>query len=1047
MNRKSIMFALVDNGQLSIRNVKILKLGFDDNQIASTYLIQSDISNTILTDVEFDTVGNILTSTLGNINFQNVRVKNLIPLSGIKNLLQLHQASFTSTNFEYDAIQDLVETPVTALNLFSGYSTFVNMTNLRLKNIKYQSGFLFILKSCSSYFINSEFENIISDKISQFMFVVIGGDSLVLDGIKSMNVLSILSSFLVNNVNITNSKFDPPENFIVFISISSAVAVNLDNISAETHGINKNIKSFISLEQVFTTIQLKDITLNNFNSSSGAITITNFYIGMKISIESSVFTDNLAIGSNGGVLSIQNITQNVSLLFKNCQFINNNAISARGYGGKGGAIYIATSNLSFIQPEIIFKNCSFQNNTSEISGGAIYIYNVPPVIDSSNFFKDNYAHGVINNVASQAVYLDKVIYRNLDENQVTNIDYIPSLAPVSTIFYPEVVSGIKNTQIENIAVFDAYGQVVFEEAILILESKTNLSLSVNQIRNINGNFSISNMVFNSTPGFTNSLKISTEGIRSFLNKPQYQNSNQKVEVVLEFRKCSLGEFLVEDLVCGQCPFGTTHYDLTPNYQGECYPCSEGVQCLGGSMVVPQTGYFRLNPNADVTLECLSRESCLGGTARDGKVILNQCLFGYEGNLCANCIPGYGKTKFKGECLDCSVSASPYLLVILAIFIAGLLIIIGVNHLVTYEREEEHARELTEIKIILLRTLVNLYQYISFIKIIPLNLPEEVNNIFDLFTTFIPSFSDSFNLDCLFSGFANNLKIEKIYLKALVFNMIPIFYIIFFIIFYSICFRAKRLGIRDRSELKRRIYFSLILIVFIFQPGIINEDLGLFGCLNLYREDQPQYYLIKNPDVKCWTENHMKWILSMAFPSLLIWMIGIILFIRRQMTLPKKGNGETFLFKFMRLGYKEKYSNFEILLMMKKILIIVAIYFLSYKPFEIQIYFTCLFFYIFWLIQKHLRVHSKQLYNDLTDASYVVCGLTCSTALFFRMDSEYMWSICVILTITSNVVFIMIWIHLYFRRDQFWLKMNQNLIKLFYRMTKRYPDATPHSQNS
>lgn len=45
-----------------------------------------------------------------------------------------------------------------------------------------------------------------------------------------------------------------------------------------------------------------------------------------------------------------------------------------------------------------------------------------------------------------------------------------------------------------------------------------------------------------------------------------------------------------------------------------------------------------------------------------------CAYGYHGNLCSNCIDGYGKTKDKKKCFDCANNPNIYVQLVFAILI-------------------------------------------------------------------------------------------------------------------------------------------------------------------------------------------------------------------------------------------------------------------------------------------------------------------------------------------------------------------------------------------
>lgn len=100
----------------------------------------------------------------------------------------------------------------------------------------------------------------------------------------------------------------------------------------------------------------------------------------------------------------------------------------------------------------------------------------------------------------------------------------------------------------------------------------------------------------------------------------------------------------------------------------------------------------MNETANLVIECPTKDGCIGyddqclnistyQTSRlleqsTASVVVDKCTFGYRGNLCSNCIDGWGKTKDKTQCFDCSKNPN----IIVQLFFAILLTVglIGVS---------------------------------------------------------------------------------------------------------------------------------------------------------------------------------------------------------------------------------------------------------------------------------------------------------------------------------------------------------------------------------
>ena len=60
-----------------------------------------------------------------------------------------------------------------------------------------------------------------------------------------------------------------------------------------------------------------------------------------------------------------------------------------------------------------------------------------------------------------------------------------------------------------------------------------------------------------------------------------------------------------------------------------------------------------------------------------------------------------------------------------------------------------------------------------------------------------------------------------------------------------------------------MYLSLYSMFVAFSP---------FNCINLYGIQKPM--LFYEHEIECWDSDHMKWTLGLAFPFLIIWIIGL-----------------------------------------------------------------------------------------------------------------------------------------------------------------------------
>jgi hypothetical protein len=101
-----------------------------------------------------------------------------------------------------------------------------------------------------------------------------------------------------------------------------------------------------------------------------------------------------------------------------------------------------------------------------------------------------------------------------------------------------------------------------------------------------------------------------------------------------------------------CEKGNYSFDLPNNFTRTCKKGKENFECRGGDQVFPLLGYWRQAKNDTIAINCLIEKAWIGGDKVN--MTLNEiehgaCAEGHHGNLCNDCLLGYGKYKAKSLC--------------------------------------------------------------------------------------------------------------------------------------------------------------------------------------------------------------------------------------------------------------------------------------------------------------------------------------------------------------------------------------------------------------
>ncbi len=140
----------------------------------------------------------------------------------------------------------------------------------------------------------------------------------------------------------------------------------------------------------------------------------------------------------------------------------------------------------------------------------------------------------------------------------------------------------------------------FRAKLGLREKSTNSSTIANNYADFDrGIFNFTNTIILAPPGTEVQLYLEFQGYSGAV--PLF--SGVKQNLVLKVRQCVVGEELTNDLKCKTCPDGSylknkTGKIIQQNGGGICLKCPLNAVCLGGTMIVPTTGYFRTYTDND-----------------------------------------------------------------------------------------------------------------------------------------------------------------------------------------------------------------------------------------------------------------------------------------------------------------------------------------------------------------------------------------------------------------------------------------------------------------
>ncbi|CDW75877.1 UNKNOWN [Stylonychia lemnae] len=758
------------------------------------------------------------------------------------------------------------------------------------------------------------------------------GGAIYSSGFKS---IYIGEGTLFNN----NSALDSGEDIYITNSIN---ILTLDNVILS----NLNSKNSIYIEQAVLHAQnliIKDINQNKL-SKRGAGLFCNFCNG---------------------------------LLIKTSQFINLKST-------EGGAIYITEIDLNkgITQEQknekFVIQNSQFHNCTSEI-GGAInadnpqslkiinstFINNKAKVDQDSQFqIKNKGSGGAIYYTCNAQLLNSKDDYfiRQLQEVNTSSND-IESQRSGGVI--PTIYMALK----------DQYGQIVGSD----FSSKGTLSFDI-----IGGIAVIQQISIVGNPGSSYKLLVTTDGI-DLTKKSNKDKMNEKgtqnldFDLKVELRECEIGEQFTAVGKCLKCEKSFSLVKMTS--PGFCENCPTGKAiCNGGAEIGPQPGFWRKDNQSKVFVQCLFEQACLGMIPPKNNP-LGECLQGYQGILCADCISGYSRDN-DYQCALCPETALNTLRLI-TIFIACVILVV-----LMIRSTLRGAQDINNVTSIYLKILLNHFQLILMTASFDFQWSQQIVSFFTTTKQVATQSTQIFSFDCFLDtgGESKGSQMSRIFFQKLVIIALLPFLLA---IICSLIWNIYKKIMKNQVQIGGKIMSSLVILLFLVHPSLVTYSFNDFKCKDI----DSQYRVQDDLEIICWSPEHTFYSYFVALPCIIVWGLGIPFF-ALAILMRKRKKLDSFeirqRFGFLYRGYRKDYYYWEIVIMYRKILIIFTAVFISNFGIVAQALIVFFILIIFLMINFKKQPFNTLILNDLETLSLITSMITIYCGLFFILNKPKEW---------------------------------------------------------
>ena len=609
----------------------------------------------------------------------------------------------------------------------------------------------------------------------------------------------------------------------------------------------------------------------------------------------------------------------------------------------------------------------------------------------------------------------------------------------------DVVSGTQLSQSVTFALLDIYGQVVttnYYSSISNIStnnhSKYALTIQGANVQASSGLLVIASMVAEYYPGLSCTVTFGVDrldDLRESLGVVDYfsqMNKQRNIEINFSFRDCIDGEYFEvssDQAKCTMCKANTFMITEVNNTQKPCGLCDKTTMvCLGGALVAPASGYWRLNQSADIFLACPNSGACLGGW-NDSNGMFNFsgfCADEYRGPLCSKCIEGFAKYQSGSSCVNCRTNVWYYFRFAITFLLQALFIIFNVKtNLFIYENHQNRNFRQMRTRAFLLKMLTNYLQVVTLINSFSIDWPGFLKGIFSSNQAVSASSGDVFALDCLIYIIFGEVSTSLTFIKTTMALLLPIAFGLLLFLFWGLYFAVKKCKHRD-FQFNRNLYMnyvlgSTIIVAFNLQPMVLKFGFLLFQCQNIYRSDSPLYHLVSDYDVQCWTKSHLLWAGTTGVLTITLWgaVVPLIIFIniwRAKRSVLKFEGTNALKYSFIVFGYKEETWYWEFVILIRKYLILIII--TSVSGFSRGSQFTLIMLVILiasYLHNKYAPYESAAL-NRLETVSLFSIELFVIACLYFTsIDKISGLNLPVLLfCFAGNLIFLLRWLFMFSR---------------------------------
>lgn len=610
----------------------------------------------------------------------------------------------------------------------------------------------------------------------------------------------------------------------------------------------------------------------------------------------------------------------------------------------GGSIYFACKNSSQCQCLVTFT--SFASGTA-VNGGVVKWTKVSPQMHNITSEGNKADYGDF-----EASFPTHMILLNSENQHMQGESGVVVLNPILIGF------------------LDSIGQRVATDNQSSAELQSSKLIGTTYVVAENGIANFSAVIVQTYPATSVSITVYSQSIYQAFpdSKSAYSMFSYST------RNCIPGEVITQT-GCYRCP--SQSYSVDPA-EGECRTCPSYATCIGGMQLRLDSGYWRSSELSSEVFLCPILSACLGGENAT-------CADGFSGKLCSKCAQGYYLVGLSA-CVECES------LTIRAVRNTFLLSFIVVFYVVFVRKlPRSLSNPISSLISPELKLVLDYLHSLMIISVIHVDWRSTLTRFFSTIEMILSLGLSTFPVECYWGKSHIDEGLAAVYRKSALAIGFPIGLLLLnwgvWVIFH--CFNRS-------SNALLKGWQSSFFLISVLTPYVTKTCIQLVSCQQVEGEE---YWLSADETIECWTTSHYKYVFALFLPAFFIYFLGVPLLLAGLLR-KFKSHPYRLLLIYITSGYTKRFYYWEVLILVRKLLLILFLALLANPIWLIQNLASMTLLYL--SLDLHMYAlpyqddHHNRVQTCVFGAQMVVIAVSFYLQAELRVNSYIQSGICLTL---------------------------------------------------